>query len=106
MAAGSDGTVLFAVVFDGRFSPVGVTAAAHSASDRGIPAGAAPFPEDGTSTSRLGSGAVPGGAGLGDGVGPGPGPPVATRFLITAVAREVADVAPKALVARTITRMR
>ena len=51
---------MLSVVFDGRFSPVGVTAAAHSASERGIPAGALPSPEDGTNVKRLGLGEVPG----------------------------------------------
>ena len=70
MADGSDGTVLLSVVFDGRFSAVGVTAAAQVASDRGIPAGGLPVPDDGTRFRRLGLGAVPGGAGF----GPFPGP--------------------------------
>jgi hypothetical protein len=39
MADGSGGTVLLAVAFAGRFSGVGVTAAAHVASGRGIPTG-------------------------------------------------------------------
>src|ERR1700685_1668964 len=99
MADGSDGTLLLAVVFDGRFSAVGVTAAAQVASGRGIPAGGLPLVEDGTNEKRLGVGAVAGGAGVGD----GPDPP---RFLITAVAREVAEVVPTAFVARTTTRIR
>src|SRR5579871_5883522 len=61
MAAGFVGTELLAVAFDGRFSPVGVTAAPQVASDRGIPAGATPFPEDGTNANRSVGGGVGGG---------------------------------------------
>ncbi len=104
--------MLLSVVFDGRFSPVGVTAAAQAASDRGIPAGAEPSVEDETSANKLGLGAVPGGDGGGDVVDPDPGPdpdpdpPAAPLFLITAVACEVAVLAPKAFVAWTMTLMR
>jgi hypothetical protein len=91
MADGSAGTVLLAVAFEGRFSPVGVTAAAQAASDRGIPGGGEPSVEDGTNENRLGLGAVPGGAGV---VDPCPEPAVVLPFVITAVAREVAEDVP------------
>jgi hypothetical protein len=103
---------LLSVVLPGRFSPSGVTAAAHAASERGIPAGGLPVPVDETSVIRFGLGAVPGvvvvvevlvGVEVVDVVEL---PPDALRFLITGVARELARVAPRALLPRTTTRIR